>query len=151
MNHPIEERFKQLEERMQKVEQQQTEPIKVTVERRQADVERTIDLHTALLQEISSKQDEDSAQLQIMYDISGRVQTDVAILKGEMQGARADIIAIKATQSDHGELLKDMATKEDVSKLEARLDKLESEQGQKFDSIQTQLTEIVTLLQQKPS
>jgi hypothetical protein len=54
----------------------------------------------------------------------------------------------------HAYIDENMATKGDVGRLEARFDRLEAtqtEQGQKLDSMQVQLTQILTLLQQKPS
>jgi hypothetical protein len=88
--------------------------------------------------------------LQTIFNMAGTQNTDIAMLKHEMQGARADITSVKATQSDHGELLREHSKRFD--KLEAiqsdhgellrghskRFDKLEaiqSEQGQKLDLI----------------
>jgi hypothetical protein len=122
MNQPVEDRLKKIEERLHKVEQQQTEPIRVTVERRQIDAERTLDDHTEMLRE-------QSGLLQTIFTMVGTNNTDIAVLKHEMQGARADIISIKATQSDHGELLREHSQRFD--KLEAT----QSEQGQKLDLI----------------
>jgi hypothetical protein len=106
MNQPTKEQFEGLKKRVEKLEQQQTEPIKVTIERRQTETELILDNHTAMLQELSSEQDSQSTLLQTIFNIVGTRNTDIAILQHEMQGARADIIAIKATQSDHSELLK---------------------------------------------
>lgn len=80
---PVEDRFKQIEERLAKVEQQQTEPIKLT----------------------------DTILLQTLVTMAGTQATDIAILKTEMLGARADITSIKATLSDHGELLRQILAK----------------------------------------
>jgi hypothetical protein len=73
MNQPTREEFerleaeqKQLKEEVRKLREQQTEPIHVTVERRQTEVERTQELHTAFLQEISTKQDEHGRQLELL-------------------------------------------------------------------------------------
>lgn len=137
MNQPTREEFDDLKEEVRKLKQQ-TEPIKA-IERRQTEIEVAFKNHKVLLQEISSEQDsqtaqlqtvlskqnEHSAQLQTIYNISGRVQTDVALLKGEMKGARADITSIKATQSDHGEMLKNMATKDDSLAIKATQDRQE--------------------------
>jgi hypothetical protein len=61
-----------------------------------------------------------------------------------MQGVRADITSIKATQSDHGELLKDMATKADIAALKATQD----ERFSKIEAIQAEI--LVFLKQQRP-
>jgi hypothetical protein len=64
MNQPTEDRISRLEqeqaqlkEEVRKLKEQQTEPIHVTVERRQTEVERTQELHTAFLQELDRKSD----------------------------------------------------------------------------------------------
>jgi hypothetical protein len=140
MNQPIEDRIKRLEEEqrqlkeeMRKLKEQQTEPIKIT------------------------RLEIDSGSMHKGLDA---VQEDTAVLKIQMQGARADLLSIKATQSDHGEflqedrqiqshhaekldqhtevlgqlvsfaeshdaLLKATATKDDVSRMETRFDRLE--------------------------
>jgi len=136
MNQPVEDRLKNIEERLHRVEQQQTEPMKVTIERRQTDAERTLDNHTEMLRE-------QSGLLQTIFTMVGTNNTDIAVLKHEMQGARADITAIKATQSDHGALFKEhremlRSLKATQSEHSQRFDKLEatqSEQGQKLDLI----------------
>ena len=99
MNQPVNTQFEELKKRVERLEQQQTEPIKVTVERRQSEVERRLDHHTILLHEQSNT-------LQTIFNQSGTQNADIAVLKHEMQGARADITSIKATLSDHGELLR---------------------------------------------
>lgn len=155
MNQPTEDRIKNLEERVYRIERGQTEPIKA-IERRQTDIETAFENHKAMLQEISSEQDsqtaqlqtilskqnEHSAQLQTIYNISGRVQTDVALLKGEMKGARADITSIKATQSDHGELLKTMATKEDISAVKDDIATLKATQQRQESLLQEILSRL---------
>jgi hypothetical protein len=87
MNQPIEDRFKRLEEEqrhlreeVRQLREQITEPIKIT--RLEID---SGNIHKQL----------------------GAVQEDVGVLKIEMAGARADILSIKATQSDQGEFLKE--------------------------------------------
>lgn len=109
----MEERVKHLEEEQRKmaksledIRRQQTEPIKVTIERRQTEVERTLEKHTAMLQELSTEQKSQTELLQILFNQSGTQSTDIGMLKHKMEGVQADISNIKATQSDHGELLK---------------------------------------------
>lgn len=132
MDQPIEQRIRKIEERLDKFEQQK-EPIKIT------------------------RLEIDSGSMHKRLD---SVQEDTAILKLQMEGARADIRVVKANQSDlrgyieeqfksveakqdaHTELLgtlisfaesheKNMATKQDISRLEAHI----AEQGQKLDLI----------------
>jgi len=120
MNQPTNTQFEELKKRVEKLEQQQTEPIKVT----RIEIEQPRDL----LQDISRKQDE---QDRLLVAHSRGIST----LQTEMQGARADIMSIKATQSDHGELLMEhgkalaeikatMATKEDIASIKATQDKI---------------------------
>lgn len=80
MNQPTEDRIKRLEERMARIEQQRTEEMKA------------INVNVAS---------------QDVTDRLKALEDDTAVLKIEMQGARADISNIKATQSDHGEYLKE--------------------------------------------
>jgi septal ring factor EnvC (AmiA/AmiB activator) len=129
MNQPINTQFEELKKRVERLEQQQTEPIKVTIERRQTETERILDNHTEMLKEISTEQDSQSDLLQTIFNMAGTQNTDTAVLKHEMQGARADITSIRATQSDHGELLREHSKHFD--KLEAT----QSEQGEKLDLI----------------
>jgi chromosome segregation ATPase len=88
----LEAEQKQLKEEVRKLKEQQTEPIHVTVERRQTEVERTQELHTAMLQEISTKQDEQGRQLEVLMHQSIKTQTDIATLRTDMQ-KRFDAIA----------------------------------------------------------
>lgn len=89
-----------------------------------------------------------------IFEETARSNTDIGVLKHdsgtlktEMEGARADIANIKATQSDHGELLKTMATKDDIAALKVTQDA----QGQRQDQMDSKLDQILTLLQQRPS
>jgi regulator of replication initiation timing len=134
MNQPTEDRIKRLEEEQRQLKaevrqlrEQMTEPIKIT------------------------RLEIDSGSMHKRLDA---VQEDTNVLKIEMQGARADISNIKATQSDHsaffiehsqrlenieqkqeahteilgqimnfGERIEGaMATKDDISRLEGRID-----------------------------
>lgn len=81
MNQPTDDRIKRLEDRMDRIEQQRTDEIR------------------AVRVNVSSE------------DVTNRLKTledDTSVLKIEMQGARADITNIKATQSDHGEYLNEV-------------------------------------------
>jgi chromosome segregation ATPase len=138
MNQPLENRLRHIEERLNIVEQQQTEPIKVTIERRQTDTERTLDLHTEMLKGLSTQSDRHTQAFQKVMEL-------LNAHTGAISAVQADVISLKATQSDHGELLKEHSKHFD------KLEKTQNEQGQKLDSMQKQLTQIVTLLQQKPS
>lgn len=104
MNQPVEDRFKQIEERLAKVEQQQTEPIKVTVERRQTEVERTLDLHTEMLRELSVQSDRHTQAFVRVSQILDAHTSSISDLQ-------ADVTSIKATLSDHGELLRQILAK----------------------------------------
>lgn len=81
MNNPTDDRIKRLEDRVARIEQQRTDEMK------------------AINVNVASE------------DVTNRLKTledDTSVLKIEMQGARADIANIKATQSDHGEYLKEV-------------------------------------------
>jgi len=81
MNQPTEDRIKRLEDRMDRIERQRTEEMKA------------INVNVAS---------------QDVTDRLKALEEETAVLKIEMQGARADISNIKATQSDHGEYLKEV-------------------------------------------
>jgi len=87
MNQPTEDRIKRLEEEqrqlkeeVRQLKEQHTEPIRFT----------------------------DNALLQTLVTMAGTQATDIGVLKTQMEGARADITSIKATLSDHGEMLKEI-------------------------------------------
>lgn len=87
MNQPTEDRIKRLEERQKQLEE---EICKLK--------EQRTDEMKAINVNVTSQ------------DVTNRLKTleeDTAVLKIEMQGARADISNIKATQSDHSEYLKE--------------------------------------------
>src|SRR5260370_39564566 len=81
MNQPTEDRFKRLEEGQERLKedvrilkQQQTEPIKLTIERRQYEVESTLEKHTELLRE------QDDLLTKIYTDV-GHTKADIGVLK----------------------------------------------------------------------
>ncbi len=86
MNDPLgriealEREQKQLKEEVRKLKERATEPMSLT----------------------------DNALLQTLVVMAGTNATDVAVLKTQMEGARADITAIRATLSDHGEMFKEI-------------------------------------------
>jgi len=111
MNQPVNTQFEELKKRVERLEQQQTEPIKVTIERRQTDAERMLDLHTEMLREHSGKLDMHTQAFQKIADMLD-VQNEA------ISALQADVISIRATQSDHGELLKSLkATQDEHSSL----------------------------------
>ena len=153
MNQPTEDRIRKIEERLDKLEQQQTEPIQITVERKYPDRE--------LLQEISRKQDELKEELESIsrrqneYD-KGLIShsRNINAFQTEMEGARADILKIRESQGDFRDKLETIATKEDLSKLETRfgadiaeLKIAQAEQGKRVDAIDSKLDLILKLLQ----
>lgn len=122
----------QIEERLKKVEQQQTEPIQVTIERRYPDRE--------LLQDISRKQDEHAKALISHSRSISTLQTDITAIKTEIQEMRADILAIKESQADFRDILKKTATKDDVKNMSTKED---------ITAMETHLIETVKQLLQK--
>jgi len=67
-----------------------------------------------------------------IYTDVGKANTEIAVLKGSMEGAKADIKAIRASQSDFKEKLEEhgqrlerietaMATKDDLKAMETRI------------------------------
>lgn len=126
MNQPTREEFEQLKKEVRQLREQITEPIKVTrIEVASEDVIKRFELMDQKLDRIDQRQNEHANGL-IMHS------RNINVLQEEMKGARADILSIKATLSDHGELLKNTASKDDLKKLEtrfeARIDRLESTQ-----------------------
>lgn len=129
MNQPTREEFDALKEEVRQLREQITEPIKITrVEVASADVVARLDKLDQKLGRIDNKQDEHAKGL-LSHSRS------INVLQEEMKGARADILSIKATLSDHGEMLKNTASKEDLKKIEARID----EQGQLLREILNRL------------
>lgn len=125
MNQPTRGEFDELKEEVRKLREQQTEPIQITVERKYPERD--------LLQNLSRKQDE---QDRLLLAHSRGIST----LQNEMQGARADIISIKATLSDHGEFLRAYSKRFD--KLEATQD----EHSKRFDKLETIMMQILDRL-----
>jgi peptidoglycan hydrolase CwlO-like protein len=102
MNQPTREEFEQLKEEVRQLREQITEPIKITrVEVASADVVAHLDKMDQKLDRIDQKQDEHANGL-IIHSRS------INVLQEEMKGARADILSIKATLSDHGQLLREI-------------------------------------------
>lgn len=94
MDQPIQDRLKKLEERMDKVEQlQQTEPINVRVERGLSLGEETM--------------------LKTIMDMVGKQGPDIGNLKVRMERVEADIKAIRESQADFRDALKDQSKKLD--------------------------------------
>ncbi len=133
MNTPDKERLEHIEaeqketnRRLDELERkQQTEPIKVVLEQRQTEAEQTL--------------------LQKIMEMVGTQAPDIGKLKGDVQEVKAIVANIKATVSDHSEMLKSMATKNDISRLETTM-------ATKDDIANLKATQdqILTLLQQKP-
>jgi len=139
----LEEEQRQLKEEVRKLREQITEPIKIDrleidrggtqelLKEANKKLERIIQTQTDRSEkfdrlehgqrEISKKQDELKGELESLsrrqseYD-KGLISHSRSIskLQDEMAGARADIANFRATQADHGELLKNAATKDDV-------------------------------------
>lgn len=131
MNQPTEERIRHLEEEQRQLKEQvkrleqQTEPINVRIERGLPVPEATL--------------------LQTIMGMVGTQATDVALLKGSMEGAKADIKAIRESQADFRDKLQTMATKNDLTQLESHMDA-------KMVAMETRIIDTFTrLLQQKSS
>jgi hypothetical protein len=85
MNQPAEDRIKRLEEEQRQLKEevrqlreQQTEPIRIGhLEIEQKDLQMTLDNHTAMLQEISTKQDEHGRQLELLVHQSISMASNV--------------------------------------------------------------------------
>ena len=92
MNQPTREEFEQLKEEVRELKKQQTEPIHVTVERRQTEVERTQELHTAMLQELCGTIDGHTQMLMTLQHNVQSIKTSVSNLGSDMQ-KRFDSIA----------------------------------------------------------
>jgi chromosome segregation ATPase len=124
MNQPTRDEHEELKERVKKLEEQHTEPIQITVERKYPDRD--------LLQNLSRSQDE-HAKLLIAHSRGiNTLQTSIDHLTTEMNGARADIMSIKATQSDHGELLREHGQalaeiKEEIAEIKEEIAEIKEE------------------------
>lgn len=138
MNEPTREEFDALKEEVRQLREQITEPIKITrIEVASEDVIKRLELMDQKLDRINKKQDEHANGL-IIHSRS------INTLQEEMKGARADILSIKATLSDHGEMLKNTASKDDLRKFEMRMNRMEVtqvEHGQLLREILNRLPE----------
>jgi hypothetical protein len=141
----------QIEKRLEKVEQQQTEPIQITVERKYPDSE--------LLREISAKQDTQEKQFNVISaDISEiKIDTkaytgDAAIFKnkverveGDMSTVTSDIATLKSHVSilkgDVGTLKTDM---EQVKTVQNGHSKYFEEHGRRLSQIETDISGLKT-------
>ncbi|HWS84990.1 MAG TPA: hypothetical protein VN207_12120 [Ktedonobacteraceae bacterium] len=176
MNQPTEDRIKRLEEvqrqlkeEIRQLREQRTEEIKVTrIEVASEDVVKHLDSLEQGQQEISQKQDEHFKHIKEEFTSTSKRHDEhakglfthskhIGALQEEMRGARADIANIQATQSDHGELLKNVTTKEDLNALKNVHGQKLDEHGQKLDEHSRKLDEqhdmlrqILRLLGQKP-
>lgn len=109
MDQQTHEEIEELKKRVDYLEQQ-TEPINVRIERGLPAPEVT------LLQTIMTMVGTQATDIDTLKGDVSTLKGDVSTLKTNMEGARADIANIKATQSDHSEMFKIIA---------ARLDKHE--------------------------
>lgn len=107
MNQPTRQEFEELKEEVRKLREQQTEPMNIS----------------------------DTVLIQTIMTMVGQQATNVGVLQHEMAGARADITAIRESQADQRDQIKEikdtMATKDDIAALKATQD----EQGTKLDLI----------------
>jgi chromosome segregation ATPase len=125
MNQPTREEFDQLKEEVRKLKEQQTEPIKVTrIEVASEDVLKRLDTIDQKLSEIGNKQDQHANVLIAHARSISALQTDIGTLKGEMAGARADILKIRESQADSRDILKNTATKDDLLSMATKDDLL---------------------------
>jgi hypothetical protein len=110
---------------LKKQVEQQTEPINLRIERGLPVPEATL--------------------LQTIMDMVGRQGPNIAVLKTDMEGVKADIKAIRESQADFRDKLQTMATKDDVTSVKSDISRLEDD----ITSIKTTQEKILTLLQQK--
>jgi len=164
MNQPTREEFEQLVERVKQIEQRTEEIKTVKVEVASEDVIKRLDALEQGQQEISRKQDEQFTHLKGEFASISKRQDGhdkglfmhskhIGELQEEVKGARADIANIQATQSDHGELLKNMATKDDISALKGDTSALKGDISAlktAQDEQHGMLHQILRLLGQKP-
>lgn len=102
MNHPTREEFNALAEKVHRLEQQQTEPMRVTrIEVEQKDLVLTLEKHTAMLQMLSEQSDRHTVAFQ-------QIQVLIAAQTEVISALQAEMISMRATQSDHGELLREI-------------------------------------------
>ena len=135
---PTRKEFNELKEQVKRIEQR-TEPITIPrIELDPGGIQNRLDNHAEMLKEISTKQDEQEEHLTLIYTDVGHMKADVGMLKGEMAGARADILQLKESQADFRDALKNTATKDDISRLETDITSIKATQEQ-----------ILKLLQQK--
>jgi len=99
-----------------------------------ADTERTLDNHTEILKELSEQSDlHTQAFVRIEAILNAHTETI-----SELQG---DVSAIKATQSDHSELLKGLGHQ--VKDVHAKMNAQFQQSEARFDKIEAMLRQIL--------
>lgn len=106
MNQPTEDRLKHLEaeqlllkEEVRKLREQATEPMKVTrIELDPGGIQNRLDNHAEMMKEISHQVDRHTAAF-------GQVMALLNAHTGAISELQANVSSIKATLSDHGEML----------------------------------------------
>jgi len=134
MNQPTREEFdefkQEVRQEMRQLREQITEPIKITVDRPPSD----------------------SLLLQTIMTMVGTHATDLAVLKTDTQGVKADIKAIRESQADFRDKLQTMATKDDLAAIETAItlfSGLATNMRTEMLAISSTQEQILKLLQQK--
>jgi chromosome segregation ATPase len=187
MNYPTREEFEDLKEEVRKLKEQQTEPIRIArLEIDQGGIQEQLIQVNKRLESVIQTQTDQSERLDTLQQSCNET-------KIQMDGARADIVSLRASQSDfgeyltedrqvqamhtdkldrhteslgqlidfvqshdamlkdHGELLKTMATKDDLAALETRvetrLDTMETRLGTMETRMETRLGTMETRME----
>src|SRR5260370_24989051 len=138
MNQPTEERLKKIEEkqadldkRLREIEGRQTEPIKITrLEIDQGNVQELLVQANKRLEQIIQTQADRGKRLDTLENSQQALQQELHTLsnnwldslqentdeiKQEIVGARSDILALRESQADLRDTLKNTATKDDLT------------------------------------
>src|SRR5215813_6314593 len=139
MSKPTKDEFEELKKRVEKLEQQQTEPLKITrIEIDPSGLQELLTANNKLLREIVQTQTDhserfDTLKVELRQEVEVISKAWIEALQENVDDIKAGIANLKATQSDHGEMLKEhtkhlgrieatMATKGDISALKTTQD-----------------------------
>jgi hypothetical protein len=122
-NEELRERVEHLEEKVRKLEEQQTEPLKITrVEIDSAGMQDLLKQNNQLLERLLQSQAAYDYRLNALtQELYTHSTSWLNTLQENENERRADHASVKATLSDHGEMLKHTASKDDLTAMESRI------------------------------
>jgi chromosome segregation ATPase len=161
MNQSIEERIRLIERRLDQLEQE-AEPINVTriqiaqsselrqqirqIEREQRNTNLTLDNYLEILKELSKQSDRHTEAFTKVSEILGGHTETMSTLQANVSTLQTDVRAIKATQSDQGEILREYIRRFDT--IEVSIAELKTEHTKSSERITKLMVQILDRLPQ---